>query len=102
MNYQILTLPLLLFFIGEIFALDHESILPRLDAAAEALTGASALEDTNGGSLSWSELTIKSMALTQSLCSRGVVSGSRIGIFQKPTVDWIVTMLGVWRSHCTL
>jgi hybrid polyketide synthase / nonribosomal peptide synthetase ACE1 len=87
-----------LLFVGEVVALEHESILPRLDAAAEALKNATALEDTNGSSLAWSELIMKSATLSQSLCSRGVVSGSRIGIFQEPTVDWIVTMLGVWRA----
>lgn len=84
---------------GEIFALEHESMLPRLDATAKALPGASALKDSTGGSLSWSELTSKSMALAQRLRSRlGDGSGSRVGIFQEPTVDWVVTMLGVWRA----
>lgn len=85
-------------FIGEVFSWEHESILPRLDATAEALQGVIALQDATGDALSWSELTSKSRALSHVLNSRlGGVSGSRVGLFQEPTVDWIVTMLAVWR-----
>lgn len=83
--------------------MEYESILPRLDATAESLQSVTALEDSTGGSLSWSEMTFKSRALARVLrvCMRlGGASGSgrRVGLLQEPTVDWIVTMLGVWRT----
>ncbi|TLS21516.1 uncharacterized protein PpBr36_10268 [Pyricularia pennisetigena] len=83
---------------GLILNLEHQSILPRLDHAAKSLQDTVALADTNDNTLSWTEMTGKSIALSHELSRLGVGPGSRVGLFQEPTVDWVVTMLGIWRA----
>lgn len=84
--------------LGEILQLDHGSILPRLDAASEDRQDAIALIDTNGACLSRSDMTSKSITVSRILRSRGVGPGDRVGLFQEPTVDWVLSMLGIWRA----
>ncbi|TLD04871.1 uncharacterized protein PgNI_10061 [Pyricularia grisea] len=84
--------------LGEILELKHQSILHSIDLTARSLQDVEALADTSNNSLSWAELISKSTALGHELRRLGVGPGSRVGIFQEPTVDWVVTMLGVWRA----
>lgn len=78
--------------------LKHQSILPSLDLAAQSLQDTVALGDMSKSSLSWADMTRKSIALCRELRRLGVSPGARVGMFQEPTVDWVVTMLGVWRA----
>lgn len=83
---------------GETIPLEQSSIVPRLYAIADVMTDASALEDHDGTTLTWSQLKRKSEAVSHALGSQGVTPGTRVAVFQEPTVDWVCTMLGVWRA----
>lgn len=83
--------------------LDSKSLLPRLDAVAadQALARANALEDSTGTSLIWPDMISKSVAIAGALQRQGVPARSRVAMFQDPTVDWVCTMLGIWRAGCS-
>ncbi|TLD23971.1 hypothetical protein PspLS_06415 [Pyricularia sp. CBS 133598] len=83
---------------GHILDLKHQSILPSLDLAAKSLQNTVALSDMSKNTLSWADMTNKSIALCHELRRLGVGPGARVGMLQEPTVDWVVTMLGIWRA----
>lgn len=84
---------------GETIPLQQGSIVPRLYAIADAMTdAASALEDHDGiTTLTWSQLKRKSEAVAHALKSLGITPGARVAVFQESTVDWVCTILGIWR-----
>lgn len=82
---------------GETIPFEQASIVPRLYELADVLDGASALEDHDGTILTWNQLKQRSEGVTFALGSQGIKPGSRVAVFQEPTVDWVCTMLGIWR-----
>ncbi|KAL2159579.1 hypothetical protein VTH06DRAFT_2148 [Thermothelomyces fergusii] len=84
---------------GELLDLRHPTILPEVDETAAQQPGAVALRDSQGNSLSWSDLKSRSVAIGQRLVDLGLPARSRIGVFQEPDVDWVCSMLGVWRAE---
>lgn len=88
---------------GELMQLGSKSLLPRLDAVAadQAFARANALQDSTGMSLTWPDMMSKSVAIAEALQRRGVPARSRVAMFQDPTVDWVCTMLGIWRAGCS-
>ncbi|AEO57481.1 polyketide synthetase, partial [Thermothelomyces thermophilus ATCC 42464] len=86
---------------GEFLDLQHPTILTEVDETAAQQPGAVALRDSQGNSLSWSDLKLRSVAIGQSLVNLGLPARSRIGVFQEPDVDWVCSMLGVWRAEKT-
>nr|A0A411KUP8.1 RecName: Full=Hybrid PKS-NRPS synthetase ucsA; AltName: Full=UCS1025A pyrrolizidinone biosynthesis cluster protein A [Acremonium sp.]QBC88145.1 UcsA [Acremonium sp.] len=83
---------------GETLNLQHATILPELDDIAAVQPTLTALQDSIGGSLSWSEMKAKSIAIGRNLDQLRLAPQSRVGVFQAPEVDWVCSMLGVWRS----
>lgn len=56
-----------------------------------------ALKDTHGAELSYAEMMNKSARIAHALSASGISLKSRIGVLQEPTVNWICSMLGIWR-----
>lgn len=82
----------------ETIPLEQGSIVPRLYALADMLEEASALEDHDGAKLTWSQLKQRSEAVTHALSREGITPRARVAVLQEPTVDWVCTMLGIWRA----
>lgn len=73
------------------------SILGRLDEISERNADEAALKDTQGNAVTYQGMMAKSIQIAASLSASGVNSKSRIGVLQEPTVDWVCSMLGIWR-----
>ncbi|KAH6855609.1 hypothetical protein B0I37DRAFT_442419 [Chaetomium sp. MPI-CAGE-AT-0009] len=83
---------------GELLPLEHDTILPDLESIATSQPTATALQDSTGGHLSWSDMMSRVTAIARTLQGLGLPSHSNIGVFQDPTVDWICSMLGTWQA----
>ncbi|KAM0254469.1 hypothetical protein ACHAQJ_006751 [Trichoderma viride] len=56
-----------------------------------------ALKDTHGSMLSYADTMERSIQIAHTLSTSGIAPRSRVGVLQEPTVDWICSMLGIWR-----
>lgn len=72
----------------------------RVEQVARQNKDAVAVKDGNGTSISYGALMSRSQAIAATLQKAGVVSGSKIVVFQQPSVDWIVSLLAIWRIGC--
>ncbi|KAH7077443.1 putative lovastatin nonaketide synthase [Paraphoma chrysanthemicola] len=72
----------------------------RVEQVARQNKDAVAVRDGNGNSISYGALMSRSQAIAATLQNAGVVSGSKIVVFQQPSVDWIVSLLAIWRIGC--
>ncbi|KAL7929176.1 hypothetical protein V8C35DRAFT_331857 [Trichoderma chlorosporum] len=73
------------------------SLMGHLDDISTRLTDQVALKDTCGGVLSYTDMMNKSVQIAHALSGSGIAPRSRIGVLQDPTMDWICSMLGIWR-----
>lgn len=71
-----------------------ETLLPRLSERT-------AVQDENQASLSYGELYQRSNNLASELLQKGIQPGSRVAVFQLPTVDWAVSVLAILRIGAT-
>ncbi|KAK4060435.1 uncharacterized protein Triagg1_10796 [Trichoderma aggressivum f. europaeum] len=85
--------------LGQGASLDIEfgPLIGYLDSISARLVEQVALKDTYGGMLSYVEMMERSTQIAHELSILGIPKGSRIGVLQEPTVDWICSMLGIWR-----
>ena len=74
------------------------TILPTIDEIAMVQPFETALEDGLGNSLTWSQMMFNSMVIGKALAALCLPAHSRIGVLQEPSTDWIVSILGIWRS----
>jgi hybrid polyketide synthase/nonribosomal peptide synthetase ACE1 len=72
----------------------------RVEQVARQNKDAVAVRDGNGTSISYGALMSRSQALAAIMQKAGVVSGSKVVVFQQPSVDWIVSLLAIWRIGC--
>ncbi|KAK0726293.1 hypothetical protein B0T21DRAFT_403405 [Apiosordaria backusii] len=78
--------------------MDFGSLISQLDGISIEHAQESALRDTDGAALSYADMMTKSVKIAHALSgSSSVAPGSRIGVLQEPTVDWVCSMLGIWR-----
>ncbi|KAJ3496326.1 hypothetical protein NLG97_g2739 [Lecanicillium saksenae] len=54
-----------------------------------------AVQDSQGNSLTYEGLTNRIASLLARLVQQGVRSGHNIAVFQKPTIDWVVSVLAI-------
>ncbi|KAM7221976.1 non-ribosomal peptide synthetase [Rhypophila decipiens] len=77
------------------------SILGRLDddiaGTGRNRDGQVALRDTRGCVLTYGDMMVRSIQIAIGLSASGIAPKSRIGVLQEPTVDWVCSMLGIWR-----
>ncbi|KAL7912441.1 non-ribosomal peptide synthetase [Trichoderma velutinum] len=85
--------------LGQGVSLDIElrSLIGYLDSISAKLGDQIALKDTYGAMLSYVDMMTKSSQIAYALSILGISSRSRIGVLQDPSVDWICSMLGIWR-----
>ncbi|KAI5463235.1 non-ribosomal peptide synthetase [Mariannaea sp. PMI_226] len=85
--------------LGQGVSLDIElgSMIGQLDDISARHIGDIALKDTDGSVLSYIDMMTKSTQIAHALSASGIAPKSRIGVLQEPTVDWICSMLGIWR-----
>lgn len=60
-----------------------------------------AVKDGSGKSYTYQKLQHRIQAISESLVQAGVKQGSRVAVFQKPTVDWVCSLLAVWHAGAT-
>ncbi len=83
--------------IGASLDIELGSLVTHLDNIAARLADQPALKDTYGSILSYQDMMAKSIQIARALLLSGIPRGSRIGVLQDPNVDWICSMLGIWR-----
>ncbi|OPB42740.1 non-ribosomal peptide synthetase [Trichoderma guizhouense] len=85
--------------LGQGVSLDTElgPLIGYLDTISTRLVNHVALKDTYGSMLSYADMMEKSTQIAHALSILGISKRSRIGVLQDPTVDWICSMLGIWR-----
>jgi hybrid polyketide synthase/nonribosomal peptide synthetase ACE1 len=77
---------------------DWSETLPhRIEEVAKENGQKVALMDGDGGKLTYSELINRIEAVAEALQKVGVGKGSRVLVFQQPTVDWTCSMLAIMR-----
>lgn len=72
-------------------------IVTDIDEIIAAQSNSTALKDSIGNALSYQEMGLRTHSIAEALKGLGVGRGSRVAILQEPTVDWICSMLGIWR-----
>ncbi|KAJ5579632.1 uncharacterized protein N7459_005617 [Penicillium hispanicum] len=60
-----------------------------------------ALKTEDGVELTYSQLQMRVGSIARELANKNVGPGSRIGVFQTPTADWICSLLAIWRVGAT-
>ncbi|KUI61972.1 Polyketide synthase-nonribosomal peptide synthetase [Cytospora mali] len=60
-----------------------------------------AVKDGLGTELSYSNMQQRINTISKSLITAGVKQGSRVAVFQEPTVDWVCSLLGIWHAGAT-
>lgn len=81
--------------------LPDTSILEDITSVVSANPDSLALRDENGISLSYRQMSLRAYSVAQALTALGCKIGSRIAILQEPTVDWICSLIGIWRIGAT-
>ncbi|KAH8895882.1 non-ribosomal peptide synthetase [Thozetella sp. PMI_491] len=77
------------------------TMVEEIDAVSANSPNVIALKDSHGAALSYSEMKDRSYRIAQALSRLGVPPKSRVAMLQEPTVDWICSMLAIWRLGCT-
>ena len=60
-----------------------------------------ALKDNLGAQLTYSQMMDKVHVISNSLLIAGVGNNHVVGVFQEPSVDWICSILAIWRAGAT-
>ncbi|KAI9753134.1 MAG: putative Hybrid PKS-NRPS biosynthetic cluster [Chaenotheca gracillima] len=74
-----------------------ETIPHRIDEMTKIYSDKTALKDGLGNSLTYFQMAERVNTIATALSELGISSGSRVGVFQEPTSDWICSMLAVFR-----
>ncbi|KAK3935596.1 hypothetical protein QBC46DRAFT_462003 [Diplogelasinospora grovesii] len=73
----------------------------RIDRMIETHGSEPALKDGLGNNLTYRQMGDRINAIAAALVDAGAIDGSRIGVFQDPSADWICSMLAVFRVGAT-
>ncbi|CAI7658829.1 unnamed protein product [Penicillium glandicola] len=73
------------------------TILHRLDEVALRYPDRVALKNPDGRSLTYAEAQRRINVIANELLRNGVGTGSRVGVFQSPTPDWICSLMAILR-----
>lgn len=74
-----------------------ETLIHRIDQVAKANGDKVALADGIGKSLTYSEMINRIEAVAEALQKAGIGAGSRVLVFQQPSVNWACSMLAIMR-----
>ncbi|KAJ5543625.1 Acyl transferase/acyl hydrolase/lysophospholipase [Penicillium sp. DV-2018c] len=73
------------------------TIVHRLDEVISCYPNRVALKNDDGTSLTYTEVKQRGHAIANELSSNGVGVGTRVGVFQSPSADWICSLVAIWR-----
>ncbi|KAK0645251.1 Polyketide synthase-nonribosomal peptide synthetase [Lasiodiplodia hormozganensis] len=73
------------------------TVAHRIDEFIAKQPSAPALKDGTN-SLTYAQMDDRINAICAALVSAGVKTGDRVGVFQKPTTDWICSLLAIFRA----
>ncbi|KAK0614004.1 hypothetical protein B0T14DRAFT_606389 [Immersiella caudata] len=76
----------------------YPTIVHRIDAISAKYANRIALRDASGSALSYEDLSKRVGALAQHLIDQGIRSGSIVGVFQTAGIDWIASLLAIFRA----
>lgn len=78
-----------------------ETLSQRIADIASQQPDKEAVKDGNGKSCSYNQLQHRIQAISKTLTQAGVAQGSRVAVFQQPSVDWVCSLLGIWHAGGT-
>jgi hybrid polyketide synthase/nonribosomal peptide synthetase ACE1 len=78
-----------------------ETLSHRITDVATQWPNKEAVKDGNDNSCSYKQLQHRVQAISETLAQAGVTQGSRVAVFQHPSVDWVCSLLGIWHAGGT-
>jgi hybrid polyketide synthase/nonribosomal peptide synthetase ACE1 len=73
-----------------------DSIMGRIQNICSRFPYNIAVTDGLGSTLTYNQLSTRTNSISHTLMSSGVHVGTRVGVFQHPTTDWICSLLAIW------
>lgn len=74
-----------------------ETLIHRFDSFFPAVGERVAVTDDAGGSITYAQLSAKTNAIASELLRQGVQPGSKVAVFQHPSIYWIPSLLAILR-----
>lgn len=74
-----------------------ETIPHRIDEMTRVYSGNAALKNGTGPGYTYGEMGMRINSIAARLHAAGFGEGARAGVFQEPTMDWICSLLAIWR-----
>ncbi|KAF2820849.1 hypothetical protein CC86DRAFT_360096 [Ophiobolus disseminans] len=78
-----------------------ETLSHRIANIASQWPDKEAVKDGNGKLCSYTQLQHRVQAISDTLTQAGVTQGSRVAVFQHPSVEWVCSLLGIWHAGGT-
>lgn len=75
-----------------------QTIVHRIDQMVTAHGSRTALKDGNGKNLTYDQMNERVSAITERLLASSTAKGLAVGVFQQPSVDWICSMLAIFKA----
>lgn len=79
----------------------HETLLHRVDMMVRLHGEDLALKDGIGNYLTYSQMAARANVISAALVDNEIGTGSRVGVFQEPSTDWICSMVAILRLGAT-
>ncbi|KAJ5142438.1 Acyl transferase/acyl hydrolase/lysophospholipase [Penicillium bovifimosum] len=73
------------------------TVVHRLDEVISCYPNRLALKNDDGTSLTYIEVQQRIGVIANELSRNGVGVGTRVGVFQSPSADWICSLVAIWR-----
>ncbi|KAJ5266646.1 hypothetical protein N7478_009454 [Penicillium angulare] len=73
------------------------TIVQRIDEISSSYSDCVALRDPGVVELTYSQLSRRINQIANQLLHSGITSGDIVGVFQSPSIDWVCSMMAVWR-----
>ncbi|MCJ1261274.1 hypothetical protein MMC22_001138 [Lobaria immixta] len=75
----------------------HGTLLHRIDLMVRMYCESVAMKDGLGNSLTYNELAARADLISAILSDSNIGEGSRVGVFQEPSTDWVCSMVAILR-----
>ncbi|KAI1344561.1 hypothetical protein F5Y15DRAFT_411391 [Xylariaceae sp. FL0016] len=79
----------------------EDTVSQRIAAIATKHADQEALKDGSGATLTYNVMQRRVQSISEALVKAGVQQGSRVAVFQQPSVDWICSLLAIWHAGGT-
>ncbi|OOQ83961.1 polyketide synthase/peptide synthetase [Penicillium brasilianum] len=73
------------------------TLVHRIDDMVELFPTHVAVRELNGTQLTYAQLQERVAKISNKLLGRGVSPGTRVGVFQTASINWICSLLAIWR-----